>query len=131
MGKMMTFAAALVMAMLLTGCGGDSHEKVMGDMVGQMKEFAGTLETIKDEASAKAASDKLNKIAASMKDLKARADKLGKPSADVEKALKEKYEKDMTEVMGKFMGSAMRIGMNPELGKHVEKAMEEVGKSMK
>ena len=129
MRKMTYLAAAIMMAALLAGCG-DTHDSVMGDSVTEMKAFATVLESIKDEATAKEAAPKLEAIGARMKDLKARMDKLGKPSEADEKAMMTKYQKEIEEVQGKMMGAAFKLMANPEAAKHIEKAMNDIKGSM-
>src|SRR5678815_1392251 len=51
---------AVVMFLVCAGCG-DSHEKLAGESVSTMKEMVSVLDSIKDEASAKAAKPKLLK----------------------------------------------------------------------
>jgi hypothetical protein len=66
-------------AFLLVGCG-DSHKKVLSDTTAAIEEFASTLATCTDEASAKAAEPKLKGITQKLRDIGARQKKLGKPS---------------------------------------------------
>jgi uncharacterized protein YicC (UPF0701 family) len=105
-------------ALMLSGCG-NSHDSLMGKMVSTMEQTADVLESIKDEESAKAAEPKLKKLGERMESLKEQVDEMDDPSPEVEKQLKEKYEKRVKEALGKLMREGMRIGMNPELSKHV------------
>ncbi len=120
------FAALLLAAVLpfaLTGCG-DSHDKAMKDMVSVMNRMADTLATVKDKATAEAAKEKLKGITEEMKAIKTRMDKLGNPTGDAEKALKDKYEKEMSEATSKMMGAAMKIATaGPEAAEVLKDAM--------
>jgi len=122
-------AAVLLVAVLpfaLTGCG-DSHEKAAGDMVSLMNRLADTLDTVKDKASAEAAKDKLKAIGTEMKEMKARMDKLGKPSEAKEKELKEKYEKELTAATTRIMGASMKIAAaGPEAAEILKDVMNDM-----
>ena len=84
-----TLSVFLILAVL--GCDSEpTRESVMEDSITKLK--ASVLETVKDESSAQAAKPKLQAIDADMKEIKAKADKLPKPTAEEEKRLKEKYQ---------------------------------------
>ena len=119
-----SLATVLITCALLAGCGGDSHEAVMDDMIAQMNKVTAVLKTVKDEASAEAAKPKLEAIGKDMKKLKERADKLGDPAKEKEEALKTKYEEKMKEAMTGLMQEMMRIGMNPKLGEKLGDVMD-------
>ena len=101
-------ALALTMPFALVSCG-DSPEKVTEDMIGIMNKLGDTLGTITDKASAEAAKDKLKSLGDEMKAIKARMDKIGKPTGDAEKKLEEKYKTQMEAAMKKMMGATMKI----------------------
>ena len=92
-----------IFCLTLTGCG-DSHESLMKDSISLMNEMVTDLEGGMAEDKLKAKYD------AKGKDLKARADKLGKPSAEEEKRLKEKFEPEFAKIMPRLMGAAMKSG---------------------
>lgn len=97
------FGMLALVCLTLTGCG-DSHESVMKDAVSMMDSMITDMES-------GMAPDKLKaKYDAKGKDLKARMDKLGKPSAAEEKRLKEKYEPEFTKLMPRIMSAAMKNG---------------------
>lgn len=108
---------------LVVGCA-DSHDKVTRDSIAQMKKLVNVLEGIKTVEDAKAAKGQLESIAKNMKALKTRADKLGDPSPELEKKLKEKYEDDLKELMPKMLGVMMT--MKPEIQKELETSMSDV-----
>jgi hypothetical protein len=115
----------LTLSMLvLVGCDSKpTHESLMKDAIAVMKEWATVLEGVKDEASAEVAKPKLQAINAKMKDLKTKADTLGKPPAEEEKRLKEKYEPEFKQVLDKLMPEVLRIGFDPKLGPILKDAM--------
>lgn len=107
----------------VVGCA-DSHDKVTRDSIAQMKKLVNVLEGIKTVEDAKAAKGQLESIAKNMKALKTRMDKLGDPSPELEKKLKEKYEDDLKELMPKMLGVMMT--MKPEIQKELETSMSDV-----
>lgn len=117
------FSMVMVAALLVLGGCGDTHESVVKDTLSTMEEVVKVLEGVKDEASAKTAATKLEALGEEMKKMKEVHDKLGKPDAETEKKLKEKYEKRLSEVSQKLMQEMMRIATNPALGKHIQDAM--------
>jgi len=123
--KKLTILALVLSLAPLSGCGpSDPHEKVMVDMLDCMEEVTEVLAGVTDKASAEAAKPKLEAFGERMKGIQKDMEEVGEPDKEKEEALKEKYEKRMKEVMGKFMKEGMRIGMNPELGAVLKEAME-------
>lgn len=87
----------------LTGCG-DSHESLMNDSISMMNNMITDME-------GGMAQDKLKaKYESQGKSLKARADKLGKPSVAEEKRLKEKFEPEFAKLMPRLTTAAMKSG---------------------
>jgi hypothetical protein len=109
--------------MALAGCS-DSHDKVTADTLDIMADMNDVLDGVTDKASAEAAKPKLEAIGERMKDVKARADKLGEPSAEQQEQLKAKYEERMGKEMMRMFGNAMRVGTNPEIAVVLEDAMQ-------
>jgi hypothetical protein len=100
----------LVVVLIIVLSGGDSHERVMRDMIKLMNRASDVLEAVKDEASAKSAIGKLKELGTEAQGLKKRADALGKPSPEEEKRL-------MTAVGGELMvafGRAMKAQMSAQ-----------------
>jgi cytochrome c556 len=120
MSNLRTIPALAVFALLAAFVGGceskPTHESVMKDMIGKMKELVAVLEGVKDEASAASAKPKLQALSKEMKELEATASKLPKASAEEEKRLREKYEPEMKELTPKLFAEVMRVGMDPKLG---------------
>jgi hypothetical protein len=101
----------------------------MKEAIDKMKEVATILEGVTDESSAQAAKPKLQAVSAEMKAIKVKADKLGKPTPDEDKRLREKYEPQVKELMPKLMSQMMRIGMDPKLAPIIKDAMPSEGPS--
>src|SRR5262252_1886859 len=112
MRRSLSLGIALTICFLLAGCG-DTHESITQEMLAKFQELNTVLDGVKDEAGAKAAAPKVESIATEIKDIQNRGTKLGKPSDADQKAMRDKYEKQMTDTMAKLMQNAMRIQMNP------------------
>ena len=118
------WCVCVAVALAAGGCESKpTHESVTKESIDKMQQFADVLKTIKDEASAKAARPKLEKIKKEMDELKKKADTLGNPPPEVKKKLEEKYKKDMEKVSGELAGQMMRIGMDPKIAPHLKDAM--------
>jgi hypothetical protein len=107
---------ACAAALLVAGAcskGGGGYEGTMQKMLGQLNELSSVLEGVKDEASAKAAKPKLQKIGAEMQELKKQVDAMKKPTKEEEDALKKKYEPQMKDAVAKLMKESMRVAMVP------------------
>lgn len=124
-------STVLAFTLLLTGCGGDTHEGLANETVGLLNEFATVLDGVSDEASAKAAVPKLEAISTKLSEMKKRVDALPKLSEAENKALEDKMQKEMGTFMGKFMGAAMKLANKPELQKILEEPMKKFQGSMK
>ena len=108
--------ACLTALFLVAGCdSAPTHDSLMKDSLSTMEEMVAVMKTVKDEASANAAKPKLQALAEKMKKMKEQADKMEKPSAEKEAALKKEYEPRLQKVMGEMLGETMRIGMDPKL----------------
>jgi hypothetical protein len=115
-------ALTLVIGLALTslccvGCGGggDTHESLAGEGKGVMKQMVAVLDTVKDEASAKAAQPQLKTLAEKMNDINARQTKLPAPTEADVKTMDEKHGKEMEELGHQFQAHAMRIAFDPKL----------------
>lgn len=118
------FAGLLVLVWAASGCGGDKHEVVIKDTIQAMNDMADIVDTIKDEASAKAAEPKLKAVADRLQEIKKRADAMEKPSAEKEEALKKKYEGELKAGMGRMMGAAMKAASVPGAQQAVQDAFK-------
>ena len=108
----------------------DTHEKVMGDAIKAMGQMADIMVGVKDEATAKAAAEKILKLEPQLKFLGARAQKLGDPNPALEKELEAKYKPKMEEIQGKMLKAMIGLAENPEAAKHIQGAMEKIGEAM-
>ena len=123
-------ATAVVLALVLAGCGGKEeagapapppppkasggeHEDVMKSMVAVFGDYAATLATVKDKATAEAAKPKLQGLALRMQAVQKRMEALGEPPEAEKQRLKEKYETAMAEATQKMMAESMRVAMTP------------------
>ena len=100
---------------VLPGCFSDSHESLAAESMTTMKELTTTLETVKDQASAKAAKPKLTSLAEKMKKLNERQAKLPAPSEAEQKAMVSKHGKEMEDLQQKMMAVMMRIQFDPAI----------------
>jgi hypothetical protein len=109
---------------LLAGCDSRSpHEAIADDMVGKMRQMVDVMKGVKDEDSAKSAKPRVQALAKELDELKAKSDKLGKPSPETEKRLKEKHEKEVEQLTGDLLKEMMRVGMDPKLAPHMQDVM--------
>lgn len=115
---------------VLTGCG-DSHERATRDMISLMNRIADTIGSVKDKPTAEAAKDKLKALSEEMKFMKARIEKLGKPSGKVVKTL-ENYHNGM-EAANRRVGEAFRSFRfaGHEAGDLLEDTMNEMEAALK
>ena len=116
----------LAVSIMLIGCGGDSYESMASDSVSYYEEMASILEGVSDVESAKAAVPKLEAVGQKMADLKKRADALGKPTPEQNKALEEKFTKEMSTAMDKMMAASMKLADKPEVQKILEEPMKKL-----
>ncbi|MFW5839501.1 MAG: hypothetical protein ACOCZE_02875 [Planctomycetota bacterium] len=123
MKKFAILALAAGLVLTVGGCSKD-HEDVVEEQIELMNKTADVLATIKDKESAQAAKDDLEELGEKMKELKAEMDEMDEPSEEEEKALKEKYGKEMEKAGGRLIEQVMRIAMNPELQKALGDSMD-------
>ena len=94
------------------------------DMVVKLREMVDVVKGIKDAESAKAAKPKMQALKKETDALKARADKLGKPSAATERRMKEKHEQELQRLTGEMQVEMMRIIQDPALAPHMREAVQ-------
>jgi hypothetical protein len=99
----------------LCGCGGDTHESLAASSVTTLKELVATFETVKDQATAKAAKPKLKTLMEQMNKINERQAKLEAPTEDEIKSMDKKYGKEMEELQHKFAGEMLRIAFDPKI----------------
>lgn len=115
--KTMMLVLALVLS-LASGCsrgGGDTAEKVFADMTTNMQEMAAILDSVADEASAKAAVPRIDAVRAKMRDCARRARAVPRPDAATEQRLNAAAEAVQRDVMPALMASRQRLEARPEL----------------
>lgn len=106
----------LMAAVVLSGCGGDTHSSLMDEGMALTKELVGILEGVKDTASADAAASKVEALAAKGEALKKRMEAVGEPTEDQMKELGKKLGEAMTQ-MGEMQMKIAKAGSNPEVMK--------------
>lgn len=101
----------------------DSFESVLKEMLKTLNATTDLLAKATDDASAKDAKPKLEKLGAEMQSLQDRVGKLGKPSADEEKKLEEKYKNDLENVVKKLTSESLRLAQT-SYGKDLLEALK-------
>ncbi len=128
----LTRTVAILAALILPGCsGGDSHEKVVDDVLKQMDRMVTAMGSVADKATAEKAVAELKNVADEMKKLGERVKKLGEPSAEVKTKLEAKMTAKQTEMQQKMAGvqtSLTKAG--PEAGMILMKGMAEFAPAM-
>ena len=122
MKKTLWMVVLMVAAVGVVGCS-DSRDKVIEDQLDIMEEMVGVLEGVTDKESAEEAKPKLEELSKETEAIQARAEKLGDPTEEEQKELKEKYGEQMTEVAVKIAEQMQRLQSNPETKSVVDGAM--------
>lgn len=119
--KTRSIAALLVLPLLvsLSGCG-KTHESLAEDQMKVMEDVVATLKTVKDEATAKAAAEKLKTLKAKGDELEKQMKELGEPPAE----LKTKYDEKAKKVAGELVGEMIRIQGIPDAAKHLNEVFK-------
>lgn len=91
----------------------DTHEMLVKELLGVLKEATGLLKTVKDEKTAKDAQPKVVKISDQMGDIKKRMDKIGKPTKEQEDELQKKYKGEMETTFKSFAEELGRVAKVP------------------
>ena len=119
---------AAVLGLVLSACGGDSHESVMDDQFDLMDEMLDILDGVTDETSAKEAAKEMEALGERMADLAKRAEKLPDLTPEQQKRLETMaaerqadYQKRMQELVSKMM-------QYPELAQAFSKSADSMGK---
>jgi hypothetical protein len=128
----LTRTVAILAALILAGCsGGDSHEKVVDDVLKQMDRMVTAMSSVTDKATAERAVAELKTVADEMKKLGERAKKLGEPSAELKTKLEAKMTAKQTEMQQKMAGAQASIAKaGPEAGMILMKGMMEFAPAM-
>lgn len=128
-GRVGVFLFAVLTLVAFAGCG-DKHESALDDSIDLREELAGILEGITDEASAKAASSKIEGWVADQKKLSERMESLDEPSAEEGKAMQEKYQGRMAAASARLHKQMQRLMMNPKLAPAIGEAMGKIQAAM-
>src|SRR5687768_8908493 len=98
-----------IVALLASGCGGDTRESLTQDGMSNMKELVAVLDTVKDAETAKAAKPKLKTLFEKMNTINEKMNKMGVPTEAEMKAMDEKHGKEMEDLQMKMMSNMMKI----------------------
>jgi hypothetical protein len=101
----------------------DSHDKLNKDKLVLMAAMTGVLEGVTDKATAEKSQPELEALVKKAVALKARAEKMGEPTAEEENGMTEKYGAQEEEVTGKLMAQIMRLMEKPEAMAVLQKSM--------
>src|SRR5262249_41904968 len=104
---------AFVMVFATVAFAADTHDSLVKELLTTLKDAVGVLTSVKDDKTAKDASPKVDKISEKMGDIKKRMEKIGKPTPDEEKVLKEKYKDEMEKTFKSFAEELGRVAKVP------------------
>lgn len=120
--------AAAGLCLVLPSCGQkDTHEKIMGDTLNLMEQFATALEQARDNESARQAAREIEQLVEEFDEIAARSDAVGKPTPEVEQDLAKKFAERRTKVLGRI-SSATTKARSLDEGSLLE-SLEHLGKS--
>ncbi len=121
--RKITSCLIVLAAFLSVGCGGDTPESISKEIMANFGKLADILESVTDEASAKAAVPKIEAVRASMREIAGRAKNV-KTNPATDKLLEDSMSKEMVGYQTR-LGTAMgKIMTKPEVVKILEKALE-------
>lgn len=119
---------AAVLGLVLSACGGNSHEAIVDEQFDLMDEMIEILDGVTDQESAKEAAKKLEALGEDMQALAKRAEEMGEPTPEQQKKLEEIAKKRQEEYSKKMQGVMTKMMQYPELGQAFSKASESAGK---
>jgi hypothetical protein len=105
----------IALCVVLAGCDSKDPDAIAGKTVDKLEEMVNVLKGIKDEASSKAAAQKIKSIVQDLRELKKEGDAAGKISQAKEQQMKAKYQDRIQKAATDMRSEGMRIGMNPKL----------------
>jgi hypothetical protein len=94
--------------LVMAGCG-DSHDRVVGDYIAELKNMVNVIEGVETAEDAEKAKSKLKTIGEKIETIISRKENLGVPGPALEKTLKEKYGKQHGEIVVKQLDAMMEI----------------------
>ena len=110
-----TLTLVLTPPLLLAGRYNPDHESLMKSMVEETERMVTVMQSIKDEASSRAAAPQIRDITTKLQDYKKRAETMQRPSAAEDKRLKQTYEPRILKAQADMQKEAMRIGRDGKL----------------
>ena len=118
----------LVLALVLVGgcrdSGGDTGDKLFADMSANMREMAGILTAVTDEASAHAAVPKIAAVREKMRDCARRARELPRPDPATEERQNAEMQALMDEVLPQIAEAHARFAADPDVMAIIAPALE-------
>ena len=125
-----TLTLTLVLPLLLAGCNKPDHESLMKSMVEETERMVTVMQSIKDEASSRAAAPQIRDITTKLQDYKKRAETMQRPSAAEDKRLKQAYEPRIQKATADMQKEAMRIMREPKLlTPELQSALQDMSKN--
>src|SRR5262249_34209802 len=112
MKKALIWGTGLAFVLVAACSSSNSPDGIMKDTLAMMNDMTSVLASIKDEASAKAASQKLQDRGKKGEEIKKRGEAL-KIQKDQEESLKKKYEPQLKEATEKLMKETFRVATVP------------------
>ena len=115
--KRLALAMIALLAFAASACGKDTHVSIFLEQKALARQLGDTLEKITDAASAKAHKATLQSLEPKFQSLKARSEKLPKPTEEETKTIMAKItgDKELLEIAMKVQGSLMRIQQDPAI----------------
>lgn len=101
----------------------DTHESLAGEAIGLMSEFADTLASAKDEATATTAAGKFDGIATKFEALAKRMQAIGEPSGEVKTKIEGMFDEQGAALEEKMGGVMATLLSNEKVGEILEPAM--------
>lgn len=120
--RSLSLASILALTFLFPACG-SSEASAREEGVSLMEQIGNTLETAKDEASAKAAAAKLDPIITRMNALAKEHPDMGKPTGKEGEAVDPKFEARAQAAMTKMMTEMGRVMADPKLSPIIQPVM--------
>jgi len=126
-GGVVTLVILLAAASIVVGVFAwpDTHKKVAADMLELQTELNDLLSTVEDEASANKAAAKLKALTKKEIAIRTRMEELGDPPPDIDKALTEKYGKQLERELKRTRETLDRIYSDPEIRRVISEAFGE------
>jgi hypothetical protein len=123
MQRVIVLAGTFFLLCGVSGCGGESHDKLLGDIVTNIKETGDELSKIKTNEDAKAHAKRLADLGNQLKQLKQQASALkNPPDADEQKRLADKYKDDLRDAIARERKEWNRVKDIPDVVQTLEQA---------